>query len=127
MNTTRDYLTDVSLPSGSEVESARLHVPVSVEGPAPHYARKGKIEMVKSKVLTRMHGVQRRVGDTTSLLRGQARYSMTRLQNSMRTSPAKWAAVAAGAGLAIGLIGRLADRRRRQQPVAELVIIEAHC
>ncbi|HEX7708949.1 MAG TPA: hypothetical protein VF701_21005 [Thermoanaerobaculia bacterium] len=127
MNTTRDNLTGASLPSGSEVESARLHVPVSVDGPAPDYAQKGRIDEVKSKVLMRVHDVQRKLGDKTSSLRGQARYRMTRLQNSMRTSPAKWAGVAAGAGLALGLIGRFADARRRYRPVAELVIIEAHC
>ena len=47
------------------------------------------------------------------------------LQRSMRTSPMKWAGIAAGAGLAIGLIGRIARARKAQRPM--LVVIEQAC
>lgn len=42
----------------------------------------------------------------------------------MRTNPLKWAAIATGAGLVIGLIGRLL-RMRAKRARPELVIIDA--
>ncbi|MGZ8730188.1 MAG: hypothetical protein ACXW5U_15310 [Thermoanaerobaculia bacterium] len=51
---------------------------------------------------------------------------MTKVQDSMRTSPMKWAAIAAGTGFALGLIGRIADARRKHYRASpDLVIIEA--
>lgn len=50
------------------------------------------------------------------------------VETSMRTSPMKWAGVAAGTGLALGLAGRIARARsKRQRALPELVIIDASC
>ena len=53
---------------------------------------------------------------------------VTKMQTSMRTSPMKWAGIAAGSGLALGLLGRFLHWRnshRRMTP--DLVIIESAC
>ena len=48
----------------------------------------------------------------------------SQVQTSMQTSPMKWAGVAAGVGLSLGLIGRLMQRRAsRNRP--ELIVIES--
>jgi ElaB/YqjD/DUF883 family membrane-anchored ribosome-binding protein len=43
----------------------------------------------------------------------------------MRGNPAKWAGVAAGAGLGIGLLGRFLQHRKQKRRVPTLLIIEA--
>ena len=50
----------------------------------------------------------------------------SRAQLSMQTNPMKWAGIAAGTGLILGLAGRLVQRRS-QRSIPDLVIIETAC
>jgi ElaB/YqjD/DUF883 family membrane-anchored ribosome-binding protein len=47
--------------------------------------------------------------------------------DSMRSNPSKWAGIAAGAGLAIGLVGRFLHHRAHHRHAPTVVIIEAAC
>ena len=47
--------------------------------------------------------------------------------DNLRSNPAKWAGIAAGAGLGIGLIGRFLQHRAKDRRVPAIVIIEAAC
>jgi ElaB/YqjD/DUF883 family membrane-anchored ribosome-binding protein len=48
--------------------------------------------------------------------------------DSMRSNPSKWAGIAAGAGLGIGLVGRFLHHRVQQnRHVPAVIIIEAAC
>lgn len=47
--------------------------------------------------------------------------------DSMRSNPSKWAGIAAGAGLGIGLIGRFLHHRAHHRHVPAVIIIEAAC
>jgi hypothetical protein len=47
--------------------------------------------------------------------------------DSLRGNPAKWAGIAAGAGLGIGLIGRFVHHRAYHRRMPAVVIIEAAC
>ena len=48
-------------------------------------------------------------------------------KNSLRGNPAKWAGIAAGAGLGVGLLGRFLHHRSHSRHMPAVVIIEAAC
>ena len=148
MNTTRDVLSgsNLGMGSGSEVESAAFHTPVS--GVQPIHSSEGsslrsRIDDVKNRSLTKVRDVRRNVSDRSAGMKGDARQKlmttrssvkrnvsdqMTKMQSSMRTSPAKWAAIAAGSGFAIGMASRFVHwRNQHQRRMPELVIIESTC
>lgn len=47
------------------------------------------------------------------------------MKANLRSNPRKWAGIAAGAGLGLGLMGRYLHRRSMMRDVPHLVIIEA--
>jgi ElaB/YqjD/DUF883 family membrane-anchored ribosome-binding protein len=152
MNSTRDVLTtgsDLAMPSGCEVETAAFHSPVEstalvqVESMGSSGMR-AKLDAWKSTGAAKLHDVQRTVSDRTSVMKSSLQRSMTntmatvkstantqmsRTQDSMRTSPMKWAGIAAGSGFAIGMLGRIVQWRNKQhhRHMPDLVIIESSC
>jgi len=46
---------------------------------------------------------------------------------NLRSNPTKWAGIAAGAGLGVGLIGRFLHHRAHHRRMPAVVIIEAAC
>lgn len=137
MNINRDLLSgsDLGMPSGCEVETAAFHTPVEsvvVIDTAGRSGMRGRLDDLKSKGLAKVHGVQRLVSDRTSVMKSSLQTgvndSMTRMQDSMRTSPMKWAGIAAGSGFAIGMLGRIAHwRNKHRRHMPDLVIIESTC
>jgi ElaB/YqjD/DUF883 family membrane-anchored ribosome-binding protein len=140
MDTTRE----LELPSGWEVETASLRLPmesVSSSGVAPleRSGFRGKLDTWKSRGLSKVHDIQQVVSDRksaakTSLItakssvRDGAKSQVAKVQTSMRTNPGLWAGVAAGAGFGIGLIGRFAQWRSKQRHrMPDLIIIESTC
>ena len=51
----------------------------------------------------------------------------TKANESLRGNPAKWAGIAAGAGLGVGLLGRFLHHRSHNRHMPAVVIIEAAC
>ena len=49
------------------------------------------------------------------------------VKSSLRDHPAKWAGIAAGTGIALGLTGRYLRRRAFLRDLPEIVVIEAAC
>lgn len=47
--------------------------------------------------------------------------------DTLRGNPAKWAGIAAGAGLGVGLLGRFLHHRAHHRHMPAVVIIEAAC
>ena len=129
MDTTRD----LQVPSGYEVEGATLHPlePASLGsnvGLPERSGFRGKLEGLKSKSVSKVHDVQCALQDRRDALRDGAKSQVTRMNDSMRTSPMKWAGIAAASGFGIGLIGRIARWRTRQRRITpDLVIIESRC
>jgi ElaB/YqjD/DUF883 family membrane-anchored ribosome-binding protein len=84
---------------------------------------------VKRSVSNRTELVKSNVRDSVMTAKSTAQQrtaeSLTKVQTSMQTSPMKWAGIAAGSGLAIGLLGRLLDARRHQhRHMPQLIVIE---
>lgn len=140
MNTSRD----LELPSGFEVESARLNPPVTqVSGPGSGLPERsgvrGRLDAWKSRGLSKVHDIQRMVSERSTAARGSlvdathsvrdgAKLKLHEVQSSMRSNPMKWAGIAAGAGFGIGLLGRVARwRSAHRRVMPDLVIIESSC
>lgn len=89
---------------------------------------RGRLDTLKSGAVSRVHDLRRDVSESRVAVRDSARTQVTKVQTSMRTSPMLWAGVAAGAGFALGLIGRVAQWRSKQRhAMPDIIIIEASC
>lgn len=71
-------------------------------------------------------GLRHRVENLELRLKRGAKRGMSQVQQSMRTQPLMWAGIAAGTGVALGLVGRFLHWRNRRA-VPDLVIIDAAC
>jgi hypothetical protein len=115
---------NLGMPSGCEVESATLHVPVNEElvvaEPVRPGGLRGRLDALKSRGLEKVHDVRHKLGDRSVSMQSQ-------LKSSMSNSPMKWAGIAAGSGFAIGMIGRLIHHRNKHRPVMDIVVIDAMC
>jgi hypothetical protein len=168
MDTNRNgiYGSDLSLPSGAEVEAATLHVPVGetdvsrerlYEHTHHHLSERsgmrGKLDHLKSEGLAKVQHIQHAMSDRGSAMKANVSRSVSLMksnvsrsvgtakaslrdgtttkyegvQSSMRNSPMKWAGIAAGSGLALGLLGRLVHRRNKHHGMPSLVVIERSC
>jgi hypothetical protein len=128
---------NTSVPSGYEVHSASFHPPLS-KGTAIEKSQRGRIDGLKSKAVELKQSLQRRqsewkdrAGQSLAVRRAELT-SMTRqrsaqMQASMAAEPMKWAGIAAGSGLLLGLIGRYAHWRKAHRASPTLVVIETSC
>lgn len=139
MDTTRD----LQMPSGFEVESAAFHPQGRFEETSltlpEHSGVRGKLDTLKARGRSKVDELRRVMNDRTTTVKGSlvrtkstmregALAQVGKAQTSMRTNPMLWAGVAAGAGFGLGLIGRIAQWRHKQQSrMPDLVIIESGC
>ena len=131
----------VAMPSGLEVESARLHMPSDggqhISG-MTHSGWREKLDTMKSRSLSTLTSArstvmsrvtaakpvaQRGVDTVRSGIRG----SMMKVQNNLRMNPAKWAGIAMGAGFTAGLLGRIKLHRSLHRSMPEVLVISAAC
>lgn len=150
---TRVNEIEVRLPSGSEVGSAAFHPRVAgcCETHEGQAGWKSKLNGLRSRSVTRIsEWKERGVAKTTGLRRaaseraGSLKYSaqetmrrtqttvrdrtrtgVARMNGSMRDNPMKWAGIAAGSGVALGLIGRWMEHQRHRRHLPQVVVIEA--
>ncbi|MFL6245910.1 MAG: hypothetical protein ACJ74H_07800 [Thermoanaerobaculia bacterium] len=131
MNTNRNVSFGSGIgPSGHEVESA-MFTPEVERDAVPSGGRASimrRLDDLKSRTSIIRSNVQRSVINAKSNARTGISSSMTKVQSSMRNSPAKWAAIAAGSGFAVGILGRILHaRNEHHRHMPQLVVIETSC
>jgi ElaB/YqjD/DUF883 family membrane-anchored ribosome-binding protein len=116
-----------------EVEAATLHVPVGEHRSLPERSgMRGKLDALKSQSVSRVEQVKSNVTRSVTLMKSNVRTEtsarMSDIQTSMRSSPMKWAGIAAGTGFGLGLIGRIVHwRNKHHRMTPSLVVIESSC
>lgn len=123
--------TTNAMGSGCEVESATFHVPVGdlPLGDMPRSGFRGRLDDLKSRGVSKVHDVQRVIGERRVALKSSVDGQVDRVQTSMKTNPMLWAGIAAGSGFAIGMVGRVMQwkKKRERRVLPDLVIIDATC
>ena len=88
---------------------------------------KEKIASLRCEVQTRGRAKVNGARVAVAGLKPRAKAISLKAKSSLGANPAKWAGIAAGAGLGVGLIGRFLQHRAHHRRVPAVVIIEAAC
>lgn len=97
MNTNRDVLTgsDLSMPSGSEVEAATFHAPAVAEvtvvlpersGSESKSNLMGKLDSLRSQSRMKLHDMQHLMSEKSSVMKSSLQRSMTTAKSQMQQS-----------------------------------------
>ena len=100
----------IEVPSGLEVESARLHLP-SESRPV----WRERFDTIRARGKSRIGS-----------LRSGVTKSVSNTQHHLRTHAGLWAGAAAGAGFTLGILGRLM-LYRKQRSMPEVIVISGAC
>jgi ElaB/YqjD/DUF883 family membrane-anchored ribosome-binding protein len=86
---------------------------------------KEKLAALPREIQSRSQAKVNEVRDAVAALKPRMNALSARASSSLRSNPVKWAGIAAGAGVGIGLLGRYLRRRSQQRRVPAIVIVEA--
>ncbi len=118
---------ELHVPSGFEVGSASLHMPTSAGEMPPHIESRTWKEKLVAFPRERIAKARPKIEHLRSTATVKMNDLSTNLRQQLRSKPAMWAGIAAGAGLALGIAGRIARHRRADKSLPTLVIIEGTC
>ena len=106
--------------------SDRFHTPMEVE--QSHLPEetgwRGRLGHLKSGLVTRVSGIKPMALERVSSMHDGVRGGMRRIDSQMRSSPGKWAGIAAGAGFVLGMGGRIMRSRSSTRKLPNILVIE---
>ena len=133
--------SDVRVPSGFDVESATTHRSenLMLDDHTHDGGMKDKLYHLRSRGMEQWGTLQSEMNSRIATwkpiaqqrmtsMRDGLRSRMTDLQGEMKSNPGKWAGIAAGAGLGLGLIGRMLrhrSARMRYEDLPDIIVVGA--
>jgi ElaB/YqjD/DUF883 family membrane-anchored ribosome-binding protein len=126
---TRDFEANLFLRSQDLLEPDELDMESSQYEPGSATRSHGrekwrsKLAALKSRGFERVGSMRDQMTGKVSSARAGVNDRVAGANRNMRSHPAKWAGIAAGAGVGLGLMSRLLRARRRRQ-LPDLILIE---
>lgn len=106
--------------------SDRFHRPMDVERSHMPEATgwRGKLGHMKHGLMTKVSGIKPMAMERVSSMRDGVRGRMRKMDSELRSSPGKWAGIAAGAGFILGMSGRMMRSRSSTKQLPNILVIE---
>lgn len=83
-----------------------------------------KIDTLRNDVSRKVTSTRSQIDARMNTMREGVRMKATTMQHDMSSNPAKWAGIAAGVGMGLGVLGRYM-RHRAHRPQPQFIIIES--
>ena len=119
----------IEVPSGLEVESARLHLPSDGGQHMSGLTRpawRDKLDTIRSRGKSKIGALRSTAMTRVGSVRGSVTKSVSSTQHHLRTHPGLWAGAAAGAGFTLGILGRLM-LYRKEHSMPDVIVISGAC
>ena len=129
-NRTSDVFPVVAgVPSGLEVEGARLHRPTESSTHISGLARpawRERLDTIRSRGVSKLGAVRSSAMTHVGSMRSGVARSVSSTEHHLRTHAGLWAGAAAGAGFTLGILGRLM-LYRKQRAMPDVIVISGTC
>ncbi len=86
---------------------------------------KDTLHHLRLRGMERLNSLKREMSGRVSSWNTTMKSQLNHVQTAVKANPKKWAGIAAGAGLGLGIIGRMIRNRARSLP--QIIVIDRAC